>query len=333
RNALLTGNPFYPWFWSIFGGPDWSTELADQLARWQAGIGMGREPLDYLLLPLRVVVAGGRGYDRFDGSIGVFWLLAGPLALWGAWAAGGSRGRALRICLAGAAVSFAFWALTAQQMRFLIPALAPLALAAALSARELGDRLGSRLARQGKGRAEGVARGAGAARGSLRRLAPLAGGASVALLLGLELAAEHGRFLAAGASHLRLYATPAFHLDPLAPRPEVFGSVDRLEPEAKLLMLHTNQGFYANREYLADSFFEASQIAQWLDAPSTAEVRRRLELRGVTHLLIDRRPRGARYPEALLQLLREPGHLKLVHQDATHVLLELLPPAPEEGEG
>ena len=70
RSAVQTGNPFYPLFWERFGGPEWSSDLATRLAQWQRSIGMGRKPLDYLLLPWRVVTQGDAGYDHFDGRLG-----------------------------------------------------------------------------------------------------------------------------------------------------------------------------------------------------------------------------------------------------------------------
>ena len=40
---------------------------------------MGRDAVDYLLLPWRVILEGGRGYDHFDGELGAFWIVVLPV--------------------------------------------------------------------------------------------------------------------------------------------------------------------------------------------------------------------------------------------------------------
>jgi hypothetical protein len=85
-----------------------------------------------------------------------------------------------------------------------------------------------------------------------------------------------------------------------------------LPPDAKLLLLDTNQTFFLEREALADSFFEASQLADWLrDARDPDDVRARLAARGVTHVLRDRRRDwGIAWPPALFELLRDDAHAR-----------------------
>ncbi len=285
RTWALAGNPAYPFLHRWLGGPDWSPELTAKLQAWQSSIGMGREPMDYLLLPLRVILAGGEGYERFDGELGVFWLALVPLALLRA-----PRSALVRRCLAVAGLYFVFWSLTSQQLRFLIPALPPLAIAAAAALVELLERLGAVRWRR-------------AARG-------LAFAAIVAFLL-----ASQGRVLAAGYRTLGVYLRAEGDLLASARHP-VWGFVEeRLPPDARLLLLNTNQGFFCRREYLADSFFEASQIADWLSpAADLAELRGLLTGRGVSHVLLEHRPRGAVYPPLLEALLRDPDAVALVYR-------------------
>ena len=82
KSWIFTGNPVYPFLYGVFGGPSWSPELGERLHDWQQGIGMGRGLVDYLLLPVRVVVMGDRGYDRFDGQVHSLWLVWIPLSVW-----------------------------------------------------------------------------------------------------------------------------------------------------------------------------------------------------------------------------------------------------------
>ncbi len=295
RTWLLTGNPAYPFFHRWLGGPDWSPRLTDQLQAWQSWIGMGREPIDYLLLPLRVILAGGRGYERFDGSLGVFWIVLVPLVLLYA-----PRSALIRRCLAVSGLYFVFWSLTSQQMRLLIPALPPLAIAAAAALVELLDRLPRRWRSATRG---------------------LAFAAAATFFV-----ASQGSVLAAGYRTSRVY--PRAEGDLLASaRHPVWGFVEEeLPPDARLLLLNTNQGYDCRREYLADSFFEASQIADWLaPAADLAELRSLLRERGVSHVLLEHQLRGAVYPPPLEALLRDPAEAVPVYrsEDGRYSVLEL----------
>ncbi len=296
KAAWYTGNPAYPFFHRWLGGPDWSQALTGQFQTWQSSIGMGRELLDYLLLPVRVILAGGEGYGRFDGEIGAFWIVLVPLALWQA------RSSALvRRCLAGAGLTFAVWALSSQQMRFLIPALPLLAIAGAVSVVELLGRLpGARRRRAGR---------------------VLAIAAMVAFLVSTQ-----ARVLAAGFRTLGVYLSVPGDLKSTAVHPVYTWVNTRLPPDAKLLFLNTNQSFFCQREVIADSFFEASQIADWLaPAGDVAELRALLSARGVTHVLVENRPRGIAYPPALQQMLNDQTRVTPLYrsEDGRFSVLEL----------
>jgi hypothetical protein len=296
KSAVSTGNPVYPLLYGVFGGPDWSVQLGARFTAWQQGMGMGREPLDYLLLPLRVILLSDRGYDQFDGSLGAFWLVLLPLALVFV-----GRNALVRQCLGIGGLYFLFWALTSQQMRFLIPILPLLALASATALEEV-------IARLGGARERWVAQ-------------------ALALFLGLALVVGvNASVLSAGYRTVGRYRAPT---EPLLGSlvPPVFRFVNsELPPDARLLFLGTNQGFFCHREYLADSFFEASQIAAWLvstrDGDGVADL---LQRRGVSHVLIDRQPRGAEYPQVLEQFLADPGRVEQIYQspDRKFLVLEL----------
>ncbi len=310
RAAWLTGNPFYPLFHDWLGGPDWSSALSARLQAWQSSIGMGRTPVDYLLLPVRIFLDGELGYERFDGELGAFWLVLIPLAIWtaiGVPPEGGQRNTVIlvRRCLAAAGLYFVFWSLSAQQMRFLIPALPLLAIAGAVSLVELLDRLRTRWRRVGRA---------------------IAFAAAVGVLI-----AGQSRILGAGYRTLGRYLQVQGDLVSTAVHPVYRFVNDHLPPDALLLFLGTNQRFFCDREALADSFFEASQIAAWL-APATdvPELRRRLAVRGVSHLLVDRRlladprlPIG--YPASLGELLQDPAQVDVLYRspDGRFSVLEL----------
>lgn len=301
-----TGNPVYPFFYGWFGGPDWSPALGEAFHRWQASIGMGRGPLDYVLLPLRVILDGAAGYDRFDGSIGAFWIVVLPLT-----ALGGMRDVFVRRCLGASALYFACWALQSQQMRFLVPVLPLLSLAAALTLHErlravADPRLRSRLA------------------------------AALLVLVAAAVAWQQRALWADASRVLDGYRGDVAAFRRQAVYPELAFANEHLPADARVLFLNTNQGFFCEREYLADSFFEASQIAAWL-GPAGADVERLQTLlaeRGVTHVLLDRWDWGIVYPPALAGLLGDPRRVRPLYEtpDGRITLYELRGPGDRGGD-
>jgi hypothetical protein len=278
RSAWLTGNPAYPFFYDLFGGPDWSAALGERFARWQRGIGMGRGPLDWLLLPARVVVSGGPDYAHFGGRLGLHWLVWLPLAVVLGW-----RVPLVRRVFAACAVYFALWALGSQQARFLIPLLPPLALGCAL-----------------------------AIDAAIERLAP---GRAQALRAGAAVLAVAGAWIAVEPHYAQAFARlPALRAEPAARRaaaqdPVFLWANAALPSDARVLLLDTNQTWFLARESLADSFFEASQLADWLgDAHDADAAAAKLAARGVTHVLWDRRRDwGIPWPAGLRDLLADPA--------------------------
>lgn len=296
----FTGNPVYPIAWQTLGGPWWSATVGEQFAAWQQSIGMGRGVVDYLLLPIRVVLAGGPGYAQFDGRLTPLWLIALPFAAVGAWRAPLAR-RALGV----AGGCFVLWALSSQQIRFLVPLLPLVALASAVGVATLIDRL---------------PRGGGSWAG----LRPLLASVLAAAALSSALTA-HATVLGAGLRRWPLYRDqPAEALYARA-APPVYAEIDTLSDDARLLMIGTNHGFFCNRPYLADSFFEASQLADWLrdTADDVDSLRARLADEGVTHVLLSTRPSPVRWPRSLSRLLADSAAAEPVYADAQFRLFAL----------
>ncbi|MEM7355241.1 MAG: hypothetical protein AAF657_30805, partial [Acidobacteriota bacterium] len=264
---------------------------------WQSSIGMGREPIDYLLLPLRVIFGGGEGYHRFDGVIGAFWIALLVLALWVA-----RTNRLVRRCLAASGLFFILWAASSQQMRFLIPLLTLMALAGGVAVVELLDRLSS---------------------DRWRRI-----GFAAAILTTLAfLLAGQGRVMAAGYRTLAVYLQAKGDLTASAVHPAYRFLNQNLPDDATVLFLNTNQTFFCEREVIADSFFEASQIAAWLaPAEDAVQLRHLLAARGVSHVLVENRRRGVVYPETLVSLLTDPLQVRSLYRsdDGRFSILELL---------
>jgi 4-amino-4-deoxy-L-arabinose transferase-like glycosyltransferase len=306
KSYFYTGNPIYPMLFGVFGGIEWTRDLHDRFVAWQWSIGEGRHTLDYLLLPIRVI----GGSSGLQGTVTSAWFVLLPMSI-GACLLSATARR----CLGVAGVYFVLWALTPQNVRYLIPILPHCAAAAA------------------KGLAVTVSRA--------ERWPSLqsSGGVRIARLVALLLLVVGPQLwllyvsratLRGGGSDLRTLQRTAGTV-PLTVLPRAYRFVNgRLPPDSRLMLLNTNQGFFLKREYVSDSFFQASQMnALLLENPSTHGVRAVMDRLNVTHVLLWSRGWGIPYPQALWDFLGDASTARLVHRsnDAdgyTYYVFELL---------
>lgn len=122
KSYLYTGNPVYPFFYSIFGGRDWSAELARNYAMLQSRFGLGHGPAALLTLPYDLAFRPDAFYDTPGLYVGPLFLVAVPILILGRY---GSR--KLVGLLAFFVAQVVAWFVLTQQSRYLIPAFAALA--------------------------------------------------------------------------------------------------------------------------------------------------------------------------------------------------------------
>lgn len=122
KTLIYTGNPVYPFFYSIFGGKDWSQELAQGYTILQAKFGMGHDLASFVYLPFDLTFHSERFYDMPGLFVGPILLVAVPLLF---FVRHQSR-KLLGLTLFFLAQMVMWFALT-QQSRYLIPAFAILA--------------------------------------------------------------------------------------------------------------------------------------------------------------------------------------------------------------
>ncbi|MCX8052913.1 MAG: glycosyltransferase family 39 protein [Armatimonadetes bacterium] len=122
KTYLYTGNPVYPFFYSIFGGRDWSAELARNYSTLQSRFGLGHGPAAFLTLPYDLAIRPDAFYDTPGLFVGPIFLVAVPILMV-------ARYRTRK--LVGLALLFAAhvvaWFVLTQQSRYLIPAFSLLA--------------------------------------------------------------------------------------------------------------------------------------------------------------------------------------------------------------
>jgi len=237
KNQIWVDNPVYPVLEGVFDGANWDGVQSQQLTAWQRSMGMGRGVADYLLLPFNISVRAkpGLNYTRFDGTLSPLFLALLPLVLL-------RRKRRVTVLIAIAIAGFAFWVLTSQQLRFLIPTIALAAVLAAIGISHLLERMPG------------------------RRHALFLGLVLVATASLLVTPDQYGRPLLANTFGDRLgpvlgLETRRAHLERTVQSFAMFEHINaNLPPGEPVLMIWENRAYYLNRPYLADSFFEASTL-------------------------------------------------------------------------
>jgi len=134
KSAILTGNPVYPFFYSVFGGRGWDKSAADYYTNWNAAFGMGHSLSDIALIPWNFIMfllpghitAYQKPFNDYQTPLGactpvLLGALFFPVFLRGASVAV----KALALFALG---SLLLWAVTMQYVRYLLPTLPVLCL-------------------------------------------------------------------------------------------------------------------------------------------------------------------------------------------------------------
>ncbi len=131
KSWVYTGNPVYPFLYSIFGGKYWNASDASAYSAAQSAFGMGHSLVRLLQLPWNLTVNGNQFFDdpanpkpfSLIGGVFLAFIPLGVLA--------GGRGKAIgRLAFVCAAYGVA-WFLLMQQVRYLIGIIPLLAVLAA----------------------------------------------------------------------------------------------------------------------------------------------------------------------------------------------------------
>lgn len=258
KNWIMTGNPFYPFLYGIFGGRGWDSDQARLYELFVQSLGMGRGLLDYLLLPWNVSVNARMASQQFDGILGPVFILMLPFALGMRKISFGAK-----ISMAYCLLTFMFWASSAQQIRYLIPVFPFLAIMTAYIL-------------------------------SYYRRKKVAFGLLMVLVAGsLGFNGYHVArdFLKIGPAGVITghEETDAF-LKRMVPSYKMFQYVNtNLPEESKIFLIYMkNFGYLCDRPYYSDSMFESYTIQKILTRSETAtDVYDSLRERGFTHILYD----------------------------------------------
>jgi hypothetical protein len=258
KNWLVTGNPFYPFLYGIFGGRGWDADQARIYDLFVQQLGTGRNLLDYLMLPWNLSFHAKMDSPQFDGIVGPIFILTLPFVF-------GMRKikLSLKIIIVYCVFTFFFWASSAQQIRYLIPISPFLAILA-----------GSVLTFYQKKKA------------IFAMLILVVAGSLV--FNGFHIYRDFIKIRPAGFLS-GIESRDAF-LGRLLPSYGAFQYVNRRLPEdAKLFLIYMkNWGFLLERSYYSDSMFESYTIQKIISSSSSAQaIYNTLNKRGFTHILYD----------------------------------------------
>ena len=316
RNWIRTGSPLFPFYLGIWPAqaPGWDLERSRLYETLFSLYGDAQGPLDYLWSPIRLAVAAQPDQPAFyDGVLGIVFVLALPLLAWALWRR--CLDVELRLAVLVSASLFVFWLFSSQQLRYLLPATAGLAVAVAVA---------------GTGLAPALSR-------------PLWGLLVAGAALGLPVMCAW--FLQV--DPLRVVLGGERREDYLTRRLDYYPYyqiVNRdLPPTARVWLIDMRRDTYhLDRPAFSDFIFEDYTLTQYVRAATRVEeIRERVRADGITHLLVrhdilqdyerspivdERRPREENVAKLALMTAFFTEGTRMIKGDQKFWLIEL-PPA------
>lgn len=300
KNWIMTGNPLYPFIYTIFGGKGLDPEFARLFAELYRYMGMGREWMDYILLPWNISFLAKMNSPKFDGVIGPLFLLVLPFL-----AGIKNKDISLKIILIYCVAYFLFWASSSQDIRYLTPILPFLALLVGytLSCYQQQKTMRVLLMTVTVGclisNCYYITR-------DFIRVNPLV------VVLGKE---DRGAFLSRSLPHYPMYK---------------FANKTLRQDSKVFLVYMRNLGFLSERDYYSDSMFEDYTLRKILSASSLPEeVRQKIKNMGITHIMYDdvfvtgKKSLLSQDEKSLFSLFQR-DYLRILKSDFTYGLYQVL---------
>jgi 4-amino-4-deoxy-L-arabinose transferase-like glycosyltransferase len=265
RTWARSGSPLFPFYPGLWPGQasGWDAERAHLYEAMFELFGQADTVLDYLLAPFRLAVAAQAAQPAYyDGVLGVAFLFGTPVLAWALW-----RRRLDVEVLIGTLISaamFVLWLLGSQQLRYLLPAAPPMALAMVAASAAAETEGGAWLGRV------------------LRGLLLAAAAANALVVLAWVVQADPVRVVLGG-ERRETYLTRRLDYYPF------YEAVNReLPATARVWLINTRRDtYYLDRPYFADFMFEDYTLKQWVQAArDPEELRIRARQAGITHVLV-----------------------------------------------
>ncbi len=266
KNYLMTGNPFYPLMYDIFGGRWLVPRQVERMLAYVSSHGMGHDWRSLLALPWNITIHGNPGYASFDTIITPLWLILLPPFFF-------IRGKSdlVKWVAVICGIYFLSWAVSTHITRYLMPIFPLLSVLCAYTIVTLRKK-------------------AGELSGPLLRFFD----ASCIVLCGvvwllfsysypLRVPSEFGSIVwgTQTAGEFQAKRIPNY---------SVFTFInENLPPDARLVFFWDNRGFFCERSQIGDSVFEAPSMIELVhEAGSAPTFYKNLERMGITHVLFNR---------------------------------------------
>lgn len=252
KSLIYTGSPVYPFFYSVFGGRDWTAELAANYTMLQKQFGTGHSFGSFMFLPYDLTFRSDLFYDRPGLFVGPIFLVSLPLLF-----AARYGSRKMVGLLAFFVAQVVVWFQLSEQSRYLIPALA--ILAALLAGLVYQD--------------ERFARARGAFLGVFTATA----------VFGLLIMYPGVRNTAAVAFGLESRESYLGRTLDIYPAQEYMNSL--LPADARVAFFGDTRGYYLDRDYVWADWGHNAAFSR--DYASAEDLVRHLRKHGVTHAMVN----------------------------------------------
>ena len=260
RTWAYTGSPVFPFLMDVWpahvDGWDSRRSLLWQTSMAQYG---AADPLVRLLTPILVSLTGSREIPQlYEGALGPAFLVGIALVIW-AWRSGRLR-TDVSVAAAASVAMMLCWAISSQLLRYILPALAPLALASAGAAAAL-SQTGVRGVRLGLM--------APAAASLTLTLSWFVGDAPMLPVLGAE---TRTQYLARRLEYYAYYRLVN----------------ETLPADARVWLVDMRRDTYhLERRHFSDYFFEDYTLRRWVDQAMTPEqLWAQARAAGISHVLV-----------------------------------------------
>ncbi len=272
KSYVVTGNPFMPWFYGIFGGKDWSATLAENLKMYLANWGTGRSLKSFVLSPWNITMHPGM-FD-FQRILPTFLAIIPCLLFFR------KVDRSVKLILIYFALFYVFWFFSfAQSIRYLLPILPWLAIVASYTIRKSEEH--NKLLSQG--------------------FAILLILASVSNLLVSFYQARLIFPVVMGIESREKFLSRSLEFYP------VYRYAEDNLPENSKLLLYVNMGYYCNLEYVNGVPMNQAYI-RYDECDSLQDLLEELSSKNITHVLTHDhtlyRSSSARYYPEVVVLVR-----------------------------
>ena len=262
RNYFFTGNPLAPFFMNIFGGEsgmNWDVTRSQMQLKYYSSFGMGHGILDFLSLPINLTFFSELNSLKFDGKIGILYLLLLPALL------GLDRKNLPAIIVFS--VLLVFWFLQMQSIRLLAPALVFLSFLMISGLEQIFIKYRS---------------------GKIEKFF-LTAILALGILFNTSAIIKEWFHVNPLSFLLKKETREQFLTRQIKAYPSYDDANKFLTEKDKVLMVHMgNLGYLMNRPFLSDTFIESHTLSEIIDkGVYAADIINRLKVRGITHVLFD----------------------------------------------